>query len=308
MLLHDGAKEVLRKQMWKTADFCGVEILTYCLMSNHFHILVRVPEKELADSETDDVELLQRFTRLYGELDPRTHALAVLLQKEGEPHEREAEIVRRQLLARMHGVSVFMKELKQRFTIWYNHQHERFGTIWAERFKSLIVEEDRGGFAALTVAAYIDLNPVRAGICRDPKDYRFCGYGAAVVGWKAARRGIQSVVGDSKWRSAGSTYRIRLFGSGSWARGTEKAGLDPARFKEIFEQGGKLSAVEILHCRVRYFSDGLVLGSEGFVQDCFEEFRDHFGKLRRSGPRRLKGADWNDLTVIRDLRKSVISS
>jgi len=43
-LLDDVEKEVLRKQLWKVADFCGVEVLTYCVMSNHFHVLVRVRE------------------------------------------------------------------------------------------------------------------------------------------------------------------------------------------------------------------------------------------------------------------------
>jgi putative transposase len=38
------------------------------------------------------------------------------------------------------------------------------------------------GYALTTMAAYIDLNLVRAGIVGDPKDYRWCGYGAAVAG------------------------------------------------------------------------------------------------------------------------------
>ncbi|MFP4203103.1 MAG: transposase, partial [Opitutales bacterium] len=41
-LLGDAEKEVLRNLMWRVRDFCGVRILTYCLMSNHFHVLVDV--------------------------------------------------------------------------------------------------------------------------------------------------------------------------------------------------------------------------------------------------------------------------
>ena len=48
-----------------------------------------------------------------------------------------------------------------------------------------------------TMAAYIDLNPVRAGIVKDPKDYRFCGYAEAVGSSSgsglSARKGIQSI-------------------------------------------------------------------------------------------------------------------
>ncbi len=62
MLLGDREKEVLRKMLWRVADFCGVEVLTYSILSNHFHVLVRVPEKDRAVS---DAELLRRFKVLY---------------------------------------------------------------------------------------------------------------------------------------------------------------------------------------------------------------------------------------------------
>ena len=43
-LVDDPAKEILRRQLWMVAEFCGVEILTYAILRNHFHILVRVPQ------------------------------------------------------------------------------------------------------------------------------------------------------------------------------------------------------------------------------------------------------------------------
>ncbi len=45
-LLDDLAKETLRKQLWQVADYCGVQVLTYALMSNHFHVLLRVPKSQ----------------------------------------------------------------------------------------------------------------------------------------------------------------------------------------------------------------------------------------------------------------------
>lgn len=58
----------------------------------------------------------------------------------------------------MHDLSEFMKTVLQRFTLWFNRTHQRTGTLWEEGFKSVIVES---GTAARTMAAYIDLNPVR---------------------------------------------------------------------------------------------------------------------------------------------------
>ncbi len=78
----------------------------------------------------------------------------------------------------MDDVSAFMKLLKQRFSIWYNRSHGRGGTHWCERFQSVLVEDTP--HALRLVAAYIALNPVRAGLCRDPKDYRFSSYAEAL--------------------------------------------------------------------------------------------------------------------------------
>jgi len=41
-LLDEFGKEVFRKQMWQQAEFCGVEILTYAILSNHVHVLAQV--------------------------------------------------------------------------------------------------------------------------------------------------------------------------------------------------------------------------------------------------------------------------
>ena len=60
-----------------------------------------------------------------------------------------------------------------------------------ERFKSVLVEGK--GNPLQTMAAYIDLNPVRAGLVGDPKDYRFCGYAEAVAGNRLAKAGLVRV-------------------------------------------------------------------------------------------------------------------
>ena len=81
--------------------------------------------------------------------------------------------MREQFTDRMWDLGKFMKTLKQRFTTWYNKCNGRKGTLWEDRFKSVLVED---GDALRTMSSYIDLNPVRAGIVDDPKEYRWCGY------------------------------------------------------------------------------------------------------------------------------------
>lgn len=63
LLFDDRAMEVLRKANWQVADFLGVEVLSYCVMSNHFHVPVRAPDGE--GLARDDKKLLRRYGVLY---------------------------------------------------------------------------------------------------------------------------------------------------------------------------------------------------------------------------------------------------
>jgi len=184
-LLDDLGKETLVRLLRRLATFCGLEVITYCIMSNHFHVLVRVP----AEQNPTDQELIERMEALYGR-SPKSGLVALAREGLRERGRVDADI-RKKMLARMGDVSEFMKEFKQRFSKWYNIRHQRFGTLWAERFRSVLVE-DRSRVLE-TVSAYIDLNAVRAGLVEDPKDYRHCGYAAAVAGDGKARSGLLSM-------------------------------------------------------------------------------------------------------------------
>ncbi len=310
MLFNGGAKEVLRKMLWQVADFSGVEVLAYCVMTNHFHVLVRVPDGGAVT--VTDRELMRRYRVLYPKPTEFQTVMAEVLEGKLKAGGEEAERIRRQLLARMHDISEYMKTLKQRYSVWYNHTHGRMGTLWAERFKSTLIEN--ADIALRTVAAYIDLNPVRAGIVEDPKEYRWSSYGEAVGGSLLARAGLMAAMngpqGTENWRSASAKYRRILYNKGSLpapGKGGAGAMIPEGAWKREMERGGKLPVAAALRCRVRYFTDGAVVGSEAFVEEQFGVFRQHFGPRRRSGARKMKGSDWDGLRVLRSLRKDVFS-
>jgi putative transposase len=95
-----------------------------------------------------------------------------------------------------------------------------------------------------------------------------------------------------------------LFGKGAVA--LEKgAGIDRKAALEVLESGGTVPRALALRCRVRYFTDGAVLGSREFVQTWFEAHRDHLSPKRASGPRAMQGTDWDGLSVYRGLRRAV---
>jgi REP element-mobilizing transposase RayT len=299
-------KEVLRQMIWRVAEFSGVEVLTYCIMANHFHVLVRVP---CSDSAVSDGELMRRFRLLYPKPTKYQEASAAVLEAKLQAGGEVAAEIRSRLLARMCDVSEFMKTLKQRFCVWFNKSHGRFGTLWAERFKSVLVEG--GGNALQTMAAYIDLNSVRAGLVEDPKDYRFCGYAEAVAGLAAARAGLRLIWADwgscfnSSTAVALQSHRSLLFGKGgAFKRGAEGFSHEQA-LRVLEDEQGDLPVVELLRCRVRYFTDGAILGSAEFVRNYVETWQVKRGRKFPPKVNPMRGGQWGDLVVIQSLRKRV---
>ena len=168
-------------------------------------------------------------------------------------------------------------------------RHGRYGVLWAERFKSVLLE---GGEALAAVAAYIELNPVRAGLCADPKDYRYCGYAEALAkGSSFARQGIKIVLGHSdaiSWKEVSRQYRNYLFVHGSLNTKTRQPAFDLATAQSVVDQqNGELSLPERLRCRIRYFTDGLILGSQSFVESHFYNLKHKLGYQRRRPATRL---------------------
>jgi putative transposase len=262
--LDDMSKEVFRRQMWKTAYSCGIQILAYSIMGNHFHILLRVPDK----IEMEDEELLRRYRVLYPKPNKYQAQSIEDLERDLGKSGASADQARVKLLSRMGDLSMFMKLFKQRFSIWYNRTNDRSGTLWSERFKSVIVEDSIDTLKV--VAAYIDLNPVRAGLVSDPKDYRFCGYAEWIAGQKEAIGAFEQLFRGFKQDLAMTQYRALLFAKGALPKRADGSGAVIA-----YETAQKVSPssshnwseADRLKCRIRYFTEGCVLGSEKFIQE-----------------------------------------
>ena len=305
-------KEHFVKLMREYEAFCEVQVLTHSVMSNHFHLLLEVPSRPvlLPDAEA----ILAKLENLSGHNGAKGLRQQVELLRKANDHAAEA-----QLLARYHDrmwdVSAYMKLVKQRFTQWYNRRNERKGSLWEERFRSVLVEGS--GEALLAMAAYIDLNSVRARIVPDPKDYRWSGYGAAVAGDEPAQVGLQAIVRalpggqEASPSRALELYRMHLYRVGDEQQEsvgpdgqTERGALAHEEVMKVLAAKGRLPLASYVRCRVRYFSDGAVLGSREFVNGIFSHYRRRFGAKRKDGARRVRGLE-TELYVLRDLRLGV---
>jgi len=421
-------KAVFRRILRLLERFTGVRVVTYCLMSNHFHLLLDVPDREeLAPLRLE--ELLELLPELHDPVTAegvRQEIERALASERAEEHnaawrrERAAEEaaaagenggsdprdpshpgacaevrdrrdpgelpgglegaafwdgaaatgvagILERYERRRGDLSVFMRELKQRVTLYMNQRLDRVGTLWESRFKSVLVEGDEA--ALMAVAAYIDLNPVRAGMVERPEDYPWSGYGEAASkgrGAKRARRGLGTILREAlglrgqdaercgeDWRRTLGRYRLFLYeqgeerapdpttgsgartgiaaseveaersraaareeesgsgGAGGPGSGEGEPDFDPdaeAARGRLPEFASALSAL-LRGCRgrVRYFTDGAVLGRAVFVDAVVarEQAAGRMDPKRKSGARRMRGAGWGPLRVMRDLQKGV---
>src|SRR6516162_709791 len=163
------------------------------------------------------------------------------------------------------------------------------------------------GRAIAAVAAYIELNPVRAGLCDDPKDYRYCGYAEALAkGSLLARQGIRTILGQPEtisWKELRREYRKYLFVKGSSRSANKPPAFDLATAQRVVEQqDGEVLLAKRLLCRIRYFTDGVILGSQGFVESHFGRLKQKLGYKRHRTATCLTALGSPALWVFRDPR------
>jgi hypothetical protein len=83
---------------------------------------------------------------------------------------------------------------------------------------------------------------------------------------------------------------------------SKRRGFSKDRVEAVLKSGGKLSRADLLRCRVRWFSDGVAIGSKGFVEGVFNGCRSYFGAKRKSGARRVREDATGGLHALRELR------
>ena len=262
-------KDELVRIIQRFSAVYAVEVLGFAIMGNHFHLLVEVSPGTMVS----DDEVRRRFQLLYGE---------------------EAEFPEGRLCdfrKRFSSLSAYMKDIKQTFSNFYNKRKKRKGTLWGERFKSVIVEQ---GNTLINCLAYIDLNAVRAGIVKRPEDYRWCSIGYHVQtgnkdGFLSLDLGL-SHFGVDDLATRLKKYREFLYHVGA----IEKRGRARILKKVLAEEtaeGFELTRQRRFRYRTRYFTDSGIIGSRAFVETTYELFKEQFQTTREKTPKAVKGIE-----------------
>jgi putative transposase len=248
------------------------EILGFCIMGNHFHILVRM----IPDSHFSDTDIKARYTRFYGS---DIHFTEMHL-----PHYRY----------KWSNLSEFLKEIKQSFTRDYNKRHHRRGTLWGERFKSCIVEN---GETLINCLAYIDLNPIRAGIVTRPEEYRWNSLGYHIQqdnkdGFLSLDFGLTEFgVMDAAEKLR--RYRRYVYEAGAVGHpGKSTAGvIDEKLLEEERMNEFNIDRVQRFRYRTRYFTDSGIIGTKAFVAENYLRFKHLFQAKHEKKPKPVIGIE-----------------
>lgn len=154
------------------------------------------------------------------------------------------------------SISRCMQHLGRHYVRYFNNRHSRTGTLYEGRFRSNIVQS---GHYLLGCQRYIELNPVRAGMVRDPADYSWSSYRAHAFGRKA-----KMWQPHAEYLALGNNGQSRL-----------------AAYRQLFAQ--EVPATLITDIR-EALNTGLVLGNDRFRQDV-ERLTGQRQRHRKRGPR-----------------------
>ncbi len=242
-------KEKFVQLLHKLDGFFLVKVLSYTVMSNHFHLVAYAPGT-LPSTE----EVCRRYEEYYPgrKLSLKDPKVAVYAR-------------------RMVDISWFMHDLQQQFTCWFNRTRpiRRRGSLWADRFKHTLLGD---GKAAWTCVKYIEMNPVRAGMVKHPSDYRYGSFGV----WAAT--GVHPFAPHVVDHLLPALQGMYPFSSIAQLFASLSNAYDELR-------PGTHTRKSWLERRARYWVDGLVIGSELFVLDTAARFRPYLRKKKHGAAR-----------------------
>ena len=195
-----GRKDWIENRLRELNEIFAVSVGGFSLMDNHLHLLLRI-DPDVASSWTDS-EVVERWFKLFP---PRG--------ADRKPMKVSKEIVAARLAnlawvtearKRLSSLGWFMKCLKEPLARLANKQDECTGAFFEGRFKSIAILDEE---SLLSVCAYIDLNPVAAGVAPTPEESEHTSVKERVEHVKASGR-----TKDLQAAELGSIAAVRVSG------------------------------------------------------------------------------------------------
>ena len=198
------------------------------------------------------------------------------------------------LREKLSGLSEFMREIKVGFARYCNRRHNRRGYFWGDRFKSVIVDK---GETLVNCLAYIDLNPLRAGMVERPEQYRWNSLGYHIQ-TENKDNFLSTDFGLKEFNVKSSKERIRRYRRYVYEAGAlnqpEKGNAKVIENKVLAKERRRefqLSKSDRFRYRTRYFTDSGIIGSKVFVAKNYQRFKHLFFSKHEKKPKPIKGLD-----------------
>ncbi len=243
-----------------------LDVMGFCILGNHYHLVVYMePTREMSRKELRfRAEFLYKAPVLDGWLEANW----------------------KRFHARIFDVSELMRSLQSKIARWYNATHNRRGRFWADRFKSVLLEDEK---AVLDCLLYIELNPVRAGIVTRPEAYEGSSLYYREIKDDKWMTPITEITRRPKRASALRDYKACIYYRGSVPTKKNQAVISKRVLEQ--EEARGFATPGLFSKRVRHITDGIVIGSEAFVKEKLDRLRERGLYLRRKNPvAQLNGA------------------
>jgi len=272
------AREQLLRTLRKYLQVYFCQAAGFSLMGNHYHLVVRFSKFRPLSSQ----QLYRRAQQLY----PHPHRVLRSPRQWQRFHRR------------LFDVSEFMRNVQQSYAKWYNRHYQRRGSFWGERFKSSILGDSN---ALLNALIYVELNPVRAGLVERPEDWRWSSASLRLLGQDDWLIPLEELMTDgSDPETLCADYRALLYHRGAIRTKPNSSVIREDLLRQEQARGFHRAGA---YCkRLRFFTDGLVLGSRLQVEHWIRDLRRRGHYLRRRHPIRQQ-VDQAVLYTLREQRQ-----
>ncbi len=249
-----------------------VDVFGFCVMGDHFHLIL-----EIAPPKGIPIKAIrERFEAHYADRREWT-------KEEGAYHRKKWT-----------SLSDYVKDLRQHFTVFCNKKLGRRGAFWSQRYKSMLLEKGR---PLLYCLAYIDLNPVRAGVVETPESYRWNSIGYR----KRTLKKNDFLSFDIGWPDLNGTSRKKALNRYiDFLHDAAQLRFSNEELEEMYAKSASgeripgapdLVALRRLRKQHRYFQDAGILGSREFVTKYYRRFKNYFTCKNEKIPQKIKGLD-----------------
>ena len=170
-------KKEIKDRLALLAEVFAIDVCSFAVLSNHYHLVIHIDEQTAL--EWSPLEVAQRWTRLF--TGPVPVRAFVAGQKLTETQQSVVHNHIQDYRKRLCSLSWFMKCLNEPIARQANQEDNVTGHFWQARFSSQALLDEA---AVLTAMAYVDLNPIRAGIAETPETSGFTSVQQRIGEWK----------------------------------------------------------------------------------------------------------------------------